>query len=68
MLMKQQQERESQAATKVLILKKQLQGKEAQLACMDSWAMEALQCRQPAKSYALYLKDQWLQFQIKTLA
>ena len=30
--------------------------------------MEALQCRQPAKSYALYLKDQWLQFQIKTLA
>jgi len=22
----------------------------------------------PAKSYALYLKEQWLQFQIKTLA
>ena len=35
---------------------------------MASWAMEALQCRQPAKSYALYLKDQWLQFQINTLA
>jgi len=30
--------------------------------------MEALQCRQPAKSYALYLKGQWLQFQINTLA
>lgn len=35
---------------------------------MASWAMEALQCRQLAKSYGLYLKDQWLQFQIKTLA
>jgi len=34
---------------------------------MASWAMEALQCRKPAKSYALYLKDQWLQFQINTL-
>lgn len=30
--------------------------------------MEALQCRQVTRSYALYLKDQWLQFQIKTLA
>ena len=30
--------------------------------------MEALQCRQPTKSYALYLKDQWLQFQINILA
>ena len=35
---------------------------------MASWAMEALQCRQPAKSYGVYLKDQWLQFQINTLA
>ena len=35
---------------------------------MASWAMEALQCRQPAKLYALYPKDQWLQFQINTLA
>jgi len=67
-LMKLQQEKESQAETEALILKRQLQEKEAQLACMASWAMEALQCRQPAKSYALYLKDQWLQFQIKTLA
>ncbi len=38
------------------------------MACMASWAMEALQCRQLARSYALYFKDQWLQFQIKTLA
>ena len=49
-------------------LKQQVQEKEAQLACMASWAMEALQCRKPAKSYALHLKDQWLQFQINTLA
>ena len=33
---------------------------------MASWAMESLKCRQSGKSYALYLKDQWLQFQIKT--
>jgi len=66
MLMKQQEE--SQAATEVLILKEQLQEKEAQMACMANWAMEAFQCRQLARSYALYLKDQWLQFQIKTLA
>ena len=46
-------------------LKERLQEKEAQMACM---AIEALQCRQPDKSYALYLKYQWLQFQIKTLA
>lgn len=38
------------------------------MACMASWAMEALQCRQLARSYALYLKDQCLQFQVKTLA
>lgn len=30
--------------------------------------MEALQCTQPTKSYAVYLKAQWLQFQIKKLA
>ena len=45
-----------------------MQDKEAQLACMANWAMEALQCRNPAKSYALYLKDQWLHLQINTLA
>jgi hypothetical protein len=52
----------------VQALREQLQQKEAQLACMASWAMDAIQCRQPAKSYGLYLKDQWLQFQINTLA
>ncbi len=35
---------------------------------MASWAIEALQCRKPTKSHALYIKDQWLQFQINTLA
>ena len=50
------------------VLRRQLQEKETQLACMASWSMEALQCRTLAKSYGLYLKDQWLQFQIKTLA
>lgn len=38
------------------------------MACMASWAVESLQCRQPTKSYALYLKDQWLQFKINSLA
>ncbi len=50
-----------------MVLKQQLQEREAQMACMANWEMEALQCRPPTKSYALYLKDQWLQFQIKTL-
>lgn len=68
MTIKQQQERESQAVAEVLMLKQQLQEREAQMACMASWEMEDLQCRQPARSYTLYLKDQWLQFQIKTLA
>jgi len=49
-------------------LLRQRQEKDTQLACMASLSMEALQCRTPAKSYGLYLKDQWLQFQIKTLA
>ena len=38
------------------------------MAYMASWTVEALQCRKPTKSYALYLKDQCLQFQINTLA
>ena len=67
-LIKQQQEKESQAVTKVLILKQQLQEKEAQMAYMASQAMEALQCKKLARSYALYLKGKWLRFQIKTLA
>ena len=62
------QEAEQQKKIEVQALKEQLQQKEAQLACMASWAMEAIQCRPPAKSYGLYLKDQWLQFQINTLA
>ena len=62
------QEEEQQIRIEVQALKEQLQQKETQLACMASWAMEALQCRHPAKSYGLYLKDQWLQFQINTLA
>lgn len=68
MLMKQQEEKESQTAIEVLIMKHQLQEKEAQMAYMANRAMEALQCRQLAISYALYLKDQWFQLQIKTLA
>jgi len=62
------QEGELQAQIKIQTLRQQLQQKEAQLACMASWAMDALQCRQPAKSYGLYLRDQWLQFQINALA
>jgi len=42
--------------------------KENQLAYMASLSLEAIQCRMPAKSYALYLREQWLQFQIKTIA
>ena len=48
--------------------KGQLQERENQLICMANLSLEAIQCRMPAKSYALYLKEQWLQFQIKTLA
>ena len=65
MMTKLLQEKESQAAEEIQVLKQQLQEKEAQMAYMASWTMEALQCRQPAKSY---LRDQWLQFQINTLA
>jgi len=35
-MMKQQQEKQSQVETEVLILKRELQEKEAQLACMAS--------------------------------
>jgi len=42
------------------MLRKQLQERETQLACIASWSMEALQCIQLAKSYGVYLKDQWL--------
>jgi len=46
----------------------QLQERKIQLATMASLSLEAIQCRMPTESYALYLKEQWLQFQIKTLA
>ena len=49
-------------------LREQLQERENQLASMASLSLDAIQCRMPTKSYALYLKEQWLQFQIKTLA
>ena len=49
-------------------LKGQLQERKNQLASMASLSLEAIQCRMPTKSYALYLKEQWLQFQIKTVA
>jgi len=49
-------------------LKGQLQERENQLASMSSLSLEAIQCRIPAKSYALYLKEHWMQFQIKTLS
>ena len=64
----QLRERELQAGIEIQSLKQQMQEKEAQLACMASWAMEALQCRQLAKSYGLYLRVQCLQFQINTPA
>lgn len=57
-----------QLETENELLRRQIKEKETQLACMASLSMEALQCRTPAKSYGLYLKEQWLQFQIKTLA
>ena len=45
------------------LLRRQLHEKETHLAYMASLSIESLQCRTSAKSYGLYLKDQWLQFQ-----
>jgi len=42
MLTKLLQEQESQAAKEIQVLKQQMQEKEAQMACMPSWAVEAL--------------------------
>jgi len=39
-----------------------LQERKNQLACMASLSLEAIRCRMPTKSYALYLREQWLQF------
>ena len=49
-------------------LRGHLQERENQLECMASLSLEPIQCRMQAKSHALYLRKQWLQFQIKTLA
>jgi len=49
-------------------LRGNFQEKESQSTTMESLSLEAVQCRLPSKSYALYLKDQRMQFQIKTLA
>jgi len=43
-------------------LRKQLQERESQLETIASLSMEGIQCRMPTKSYALYLKEKWLQF------
>lgn len=52
----------NQLETENAWLKGQLQERENQLACMVNFSLEVIQCRMPAKSYALYLKEQWLQF------
>lgn len=41
-------------------LRKKLQEKETQLSIMSRLSMEALQCRMPSNSYALFLKEQWM--------
>ena len=58
----------SQLQAKNAWLRGQLQERESLLETMASLSLEAIQCRMPIKSYALYLKEQWLKFQIKTLA
>lgn len=50
------------------LLRRQMQAEETHLAYMASLSIEELQCKTPTKYYGFYLKDQWLQFQIKTLA
>jgi len=42
------------------ILRKRLHEKETQFVAMASLSIKALQCRKPSKSYALFLKKQWL--------
>ena len=49
-------------------LKEKLQQKEEQVATMADLCIEALQHRFPFDSYVLYLKEQWIFFQINTLA
>jgi len=52
----------NQLETKNAWLWGELQERENQLACMASLSLEAIKCRMSAKSYALYLKEKWLQF------
>jgi len=52
----------NQLETENTWLRGQLQERENQLACMASLSLEVIQCRIPTKSYALYLKERWLQF------
>lgn len=49
-------------------LRGKLQERESQLVAMANLSLWEIQCRMLAKSYALYLKEQWIQFHIKTLA
>jgi len=58
----------NQLETENAWLRGQLQESESQLACMANLSLEAIHCRMLSKSYALYLKEHWLQFQIKILA
>jgi len=46
----------NQLQTENSSLRGKLQEREKQLACMASLSLEAIQCRIPTKSYALYLK------------
>lgn len=48
-------------------LRETKQERETQLATMENLSMEALQCRKPSRSYAFFLKEKWMKFQIKTL-
>ncbi len=48
------QEEQQQTKIEMQALKEQLQQKETQLACMASWAIEAIQCRAPARSYGFF--------------
>jgi len=49
-------------------LRERLQEKETQLVTMVSLSMEELQCRQPSKYCDIFLKEQWMHFQINTFA
>ena len=54
--------------TENVVLKEQLQQKEEQVDTMAYLCIEALQHIFPSDSYVVYLKEQWLLFQINTIA